>query len=201
MYYTDIEAFATALAWYEQMEAAQQVVADASAHTQNAQGTSAEEMIQHLYDHKNDYDDGKFLGEMIRLTYQAGASDLHFQQEETAVLMRMRKDGLLKELVRFTPIEFKKYLLKLKFMAGAKMNIDYLPQDGRFDFEVDINGNHKKIDVRVSFMPGLRGEGVVMRYLDAEASIKTFTDIGFSAENIELMQKQLNSNYGMILVT
>jgi type II secretory ATPase GspE/PulE/Tfp pilus assembly ATPase PilB-like protein len=70
--------------------------------------------------------------------------------------MRMRKDGLLKELVRFTPIEFKKYLLKLKFMAGAKMNIDYLPQDGRFDFDVDINGKHKKIDVRVSFMPGLR---------------------------------------------
>ena len=201
LYYTDVVSFQTALAWYDQMAQHQAETAEATAHTQNAQGSSAEEMIQKLYDEKQNYDDGKFLGEMIRLTYQSGASDLHFQQEEGAVLMRMRKDGLLKELLRFTPIEFKKYLLKLKFMAGAKMNIDYLPQDGRFDFDVDINGNQKKIDVRVSFMPGLRGEGVVMRYLDAEGSIKTFTDIGFTEDHIELMKKHLNSNFGMILVT
>ncbi|MEI7477017.1 MAG: hypothetical protein WCJ81_00200 [bacterium] len=48
----------------------------------------------------------------------------------------MRKDGVMKVLLQFTPAEFKKYLLKIKFMAGAKMNIDYMPQDGRFDFIV-----------------------------------------------------------------
>jgi type II secretory ATPase GspE/PulE/Tfp pilus assembly ATPase PilB-like protein len=48
--------------------------------------------------------------------------------------MRMRRDGVMKQLLKFTHAEFKKYLLKIKFMAGAKMNVDYLPQDGRFDF-------------------------------------------------------------------
>jgi type II secretory ATPase GspE/PulE/Tfp pilus assembly ATPase PilB-like protein len=50
--------------------------------------------------------------------------------------MRMRKDGVMKPLLKFTIAEFKKYLLKIKFMAGTKMNIDYMPQDGRFDFMV-----------------------------------------------------------------
>lgn len=89
----------------------------------------------------------------------------------------------MKQLLTFTHAEFKKYLLKIKFMAGTKMNIDYLPQDGRFDFIVatdaanaaktaiavdQVDTTTKKIDVRVSVMPGLRGEGIVMRFLDAQ---------------------------------
>jgi type IV pilus assembly protein PilB len=171
---------------YDEMEKAETIADTQHNVEKNALGTNAEQLIQKLYDEKQNYDDGDFLHELIRLTFQSGASDLHFQQEENKVLMRMRKDGILKQLLIFTSAEFKKYLLKLKFMTGAKMNIDYLPQDGRFDFTVDINGKKKKIDVRVSFMPGLRGEGIVMRFLDAEASIKTFTDIGFSADHIEV---------------
>jgi len=115
--------------------------------------------------------------------------------------MRMRKDGIMKNVLEFTDAEFKKYLLKMKFMSGAKMNIDYLPQDGRFDFPVDINGKKKQIDVRVSFMPGLRGEGIVMRFLDADEGIMTFTDIGFAPQTINLIKEHLTKNYGMILVT
>lgn len=89
----------------------------------------------------------------------------------------MRKDGVMKSLLQFTHAEFKKYLLKLKFMAGTKMNVDYMPQDGRFDFMVGTADKQNKIDVRVSVMPGLRGEGVVMRFLDAKEGFKNFTDL------------------------
>lgn len=72
---------------------------------------------------------------MIRLAFQAGASDLHFQPEDRAVVMRVRLDGVLYSVVEFDHQEFRKYMQKVKFMAGVKMNIDYLPQDGRFSFE------------------------------------------------------------------
>lgn len=201
LYYTDPASFSIALGWYDLMSQNASKIEEQRSMQQNALGTSAEEILQKLYSEKQNYDDGNFLHEVIRLTYQAGASDLHFQPEQDKVVMRMRKDGIMKHVLEFTAAEFKKYLLKLKFMSGAKMNIDYLPQDGRFDFQVDINGNKKQIDVRVNFMPGLRGEGVVMRFLDAQSGIMTFTDIGFLSESIAAIKQQLTKNYGMILMT
>jgi type II secretory ATPase GspE/PulE/Tfp pilus assembly ATPase PilB-like protein len=60
----------------------------------------------------------------------------------------------LQEILEFTHDDFRKYLQKIKFISGAKMNIDYIPEDGRFDFQVDLaDGAKKKIDCRVSFMP------------------------------------------------
>lgn len=201
LYYTDPESFKIALAWYDSISKQEIQDAEDKANTQNALGQSAEDMLQKLYAEKQNYDDGNFLHEIIRLTYQAGASDLHFQPQQDVVLMRMRKDGIMKNVLEFTQAEFKKYALKLKFMSGAKMNIDYLPQDGRFDFPVDINGKKKQIDVRINFMPGLRGEGIVMRFLDADEGIMTFTDIGFLPQTIELIKQHLGKNYGMILIT
>lgn len=201
LYYTDPESFKIAIGWYDAISEKEIKEAEEKAFQQNALGQSAEDMLQKLYAEKLNYDDGKFLHEIIRLTFQSGASDLHFQPESGKVIMRMRKDGIMKNVLEFTEAEFKKYLLKMKFMSGAKMNIDYLPQDGRFDFQVDINGNKKQIDVRVSFMPGLRGEGIVMRFLDADEGIMTFTDIGFAPQTINLIKDHLTKNYGMILVT
>lgn len=201
LYYTDAVSFSVALERYEKLSQNESRAAEQKSFQQNALGKSAEEILQKLYSEKQNYDDGQFLHEIIRLTYQAGASDLHFQPEQDKVVMRMRKDGIMKHIIDFTDVEFKKYLLKLKFMSGTKMNIDYLPQDGRFDFQVDINGNKKQIDVRVNFMPGLRGEGIVMRFLDAQAGIMTFTDIGFLPESVSVIKQHLTNNYGMILMT
>jgi len=92
--------------------------------------------------------------------------------------MRVRKDGLLQTISVFTHAEWKKYLMKLKFISGAKMNIDETMQDGRFDFvSPRSDGGSSKIDVRVSIMPGLRGESVVLRFLDASKGLMTFDQI------------------------
>lgn len=202
VYYTDPASFADALVWYDQMEMQEALETKRKQEKAQATGQSAEALLQELYAKRNNFDDGDFINEIIRLTFQAGASDLHFQPQESGILMRMRRDGVLKNLLTFTHAEFKKYLLKIKFMAGTKMNIDYLPQDGRFDFKaVGADGKEKKIDVRVSIMPGLRGEGIVMRFLDSQEWYKTFTDIWFSSEQIEVLKKNLDKNFWMILLT
>lgn len=202
VYYTDPVSFQEALSWYDQMELQESIEAQKKQEKAQATWSSAEALLQELYNKRNDFDDGGFINEMIKLTFQAWASDLHFQPQENGILMRMRRDGVLKNLLTFTHGEFKKYLLKIKFMAGTKMNIDYLPQDGRFDFKVLSSDNkEKKIDVRVSIMPWLRWEGIVMRFLDSQEGYKTFTDIWFSTEQIEVLQKNLNKNFWMILLT
>ena len=82
------------------------------------------------------------------------------------------------------------------------MNIDYLPQDGRLAFDVDLaNGIHKKIDVRINTMPGMWSENVVMRYLDSNVSVTTFEQIGFWWKWYDQLKRALQHNDGMILVT
>jgi len=201
LYYTDPVSFEHAALWYDQMEIQDAMLAEKAHQNATATGQSAENLLQELYKQRNNFDDGKFVNEIIRLTFQAWASDLHFQPQVDCVLMRMRKDGVMKVLLQFTPAEFKKYLLKIKFMAGAKMNIDYMPQDGRFDFIVTWGAQERKIDVRVSIMPGLRGEDIVMRFLDSNQWFQTFGDLWFSEEQVAIMKEQLAANYGMILIT
>lgn len=202
LYYTAPETFQTVLSWYDQMEMMEALEAKEKQAKAQATGQSAEEIVQELYQKRTTMDDGEFISEIIKMTFQTWASDLHFQPQEGWVLMRMRRDWVMKNLVTFTTAEFKKYLLKIKFMAGTKMNVDYMPQDGRFDFEVlSSSWKPKKIDVRVSIMPGLRGEWIVMRFLDGTDWVKTFTELGFSEEHIEVLKRNLAKPYGMILLT
>lgn len=109
----------------------------------------------------------------------------------------------MKEICRFDRNEYMAYVQKIKFLGGMKMNIDYMPQDGRLAFEVDLaNGVHKKIDVRINTMPGIgKLENVVMRYLDANVSISTFEQIGFWGKTYDQLKNALAKHEGMILVT
>ncbi|HMT01257.1 MAG TPA: GspE/PulE family protein [Candidatus Absconditabacterales bacterium] len=202
IFYTDFDSFnQIALDWYNQIEKQEEKKAEEKATNQNAEGNNAEQLIQQFFNEREKKDDGDFILEIIRLAFQAGSSDLHFQSEEKGIFMKMRKDGILKTVLEFSHEEFPKYLQKIKFISGVRMNIDYLPQDGRFDFMVNINGIQKKIDVRVNTMPGLRSESIVMRFLDSTNSIHSFTEIGFGGENLKSIQENLVKNTGMILVT
>ena len=135
-------------------------------------------MMQKVFETRDTMEPGDFIMELIRLAFQTGASDLHFQPQEDGLIVRIRIDGVLQELFKFTHDDFRKYLQKMKFISGTKMNIDYLPQDGRFSFEAtDINGEKRKVDVRINFMPGVESESTVLRFLDPTKSISTFEKI------------------------
>lgn len=201
LYYTDDDSYARALGWYEQMN--QQDIATASELSTRkwASGKQALEVLQELFAKKETFSEWDFIKEVIRLSFQYGSSDLHFQPQETTVDLRLRRDWILQKVHSFSHSEFRKYSLRLKHMTWTKLNIDYLPQDWRFDFECTVLGQERKIDVRVSFMPWFRGEAIVMRFLDASKSILWFGDIWFNWDNLALLQSHLQRKSWIIIVT
>ncbi len=201
-FYTDNQAFAYALKWYDKLKELEKKKKEERKKILFARWKVAEQLIKKLYKEKDKYTEGEFLEKLIKLAFQSGASDLHFQPEKDGIVLRLRRDWILKEILRFSHKEFKKYLIKLKFMSKVRLNIDYLPQDWRFDFQViDEDGNTKTIDVRVNFMPWLRGESIVLRFLDATKWVMSFTQIWFMEENLDVLLKNLSKNFWMILVT
>ncbi|MBU0627499.1 Flp pilus assembly complex ATPase component TadA [Patescibacteria group bacterium] len=82
------------------------------------------------------------------------------------------------------------------------MNIDYIPQDGRFSFQaVDVKGEERKVDCRVNFMPGILSESTVMRFLDPTKGISTFEKIGFTERTYGILKKVLEKNTGITIIT
>jgi type II secretory ATPase GspE/PulE/Tfp pilus assembly ATPase PilB-like protein len=133
--------------------------------------------MKQFFTKKDSLDPGEFILEMVRLWFQSGASDMHFQPEWKNVTMRLRLDGILQDVVNFDAKDFWKYLQKLKFISWVKMNVDYLPQDGRFSFEAtNHEWSKKKVDARVNFMPWMASESTVIRFLDSEKWISDAPD-------------------------
>ncbi len=82
------------------------------------------------------------------------------------------------------------------------MNIDYLPQDGRFSFQAtDPEGQQRKIDVRVNFMPGVESESTVIRFLDPTKGISTFEKIGFTERTYDILKRNISKNTGITIFT
>lgn len=202
LFFTSVEGFNEAMKWFDLVEQKEATQAQEVKEQKQAEGKGAIAMIQKLFSEKEQSDPGEYIMETIRLAFQTWASDLHFQPDENGILTRIRIDGVLQEILRFTHDDFRKYLQKLKYISGTKMNIDYLPQDGRFSFEaIDINGNPRKVDARVNFMPGVILESTVIRFLDPTKGISTFDKIWFSGKNYEILKRNLEKNTGITIFT
>jgi type II secretory ATPase GspE/PulE/Tfp pilus assembly ATPase PilB-like protein len=155
-FYTSIEGFSFALQWYDDLTRQEEEKKAERTTQQQAEGKSAIKIIQQLYEKRATMDPGNFVMEIVRLSFQSGASDLHLQPEGKEIMLRLRLDGILQDVIAFDTKDFWKYLQKLKFISGVKMNVNTLPQDGRFGFEAsNAQGVTRKIDARVNFMPGL----------------------------------------------
>ncbi|AHB41248.1 hypothetical protein P148_SR1C00001G0453 [candidate division SR1 bacterium RAAC1_SR1_1] len=202
IFYTSVEGFTAALSWYDQLQAQEDTATEAMKKQKQAEGTGAISMIKSLFEKRDTMEPGDFIMEIVRLAFQTGASDLHFQPQESGVVMRLRIDGVLQEILEFTHEDFLKYLQKMKFIAGTKMNIDYIPQDGRFAFQsVNRNGETKQVDVRINFMPGIGSESTVIRFLDPGKGFSSFEDIGFKGRTYDILKKNLEKNVGITIIT
>lgn len=202
VFYTSSEGFTYALSWYTALEEHHAREQDHALEAQKAEGKSAISLLNQLFEQREASDPWLFIKEIIRLAFQAGASDLHFQPEDEGVRIRLRLDGVLMNLMLFSHQEFWKYMQKIKFISWVKMNIDYLPQDWRFSFEAsDVDGNWRKIDARINFMPGVKTESVVIRFLDASDTIDNFEQIGFNSDQIALLESYMQKTTGIIIVT
>ncbi|MDR2540626.1 MAG: GspE/PulE family protein [Candidatus Peribacteria bacterium] len=202
IFYTSIEGFLYALTWYDDFAKQEAEKQQERTIQQQAEGKSAIKILQQFYEKRETMDPGDFVMEIVRLSFQSGASDLHFQPEGEKMTLRLRLDGILQDVVNFDQKDFRKYLQKLKFISGVKMNIDYLPQDGRFGFEASSpQGEKKKVDARVSFMPGMGMESTVIRFLDGEKGVSTFQEIGFTDRDYEIIKKYSAKTTGIIIIT
>lgn len=200
-YFTDEEWFAVALAWYHQRDIQLQELSEEQQRRMMATGEEAITLIKDTYHNHEHLTETEFIQELLRLSFQAWASDAHFQAEEIGVVLRLRIDGVMQTILVFTHKSFQKYLMKLKFQAWVKMNIWKTTQDWRFDFDIVRNDSVEKIDVRVSILPWLRGESIVLRFLDAKRGLMTFDNLGCEPFHIEILTRQIKETYGLILVT
>ena len=128
---------------------------------------------------------------------KTGASDAHYEPEETFTAVRFRIDGMLHKVFEIKKGTYKNILNQLKFKSGMQLNVSNVPQDGRYDF----NYNGRRIDVRVSAIPTPEGESLVCRYLVAGKESLTFADLGFQGLALKKLESAAKISQGMILVT
>jgi type IV pilus assembly protein PilB len=121
-----------------------------------------------------------FVNHLIRQAIKEKASDLHFEPEEDELRVRFRIDGVLSEILRVPKKNQSEIISRVKIMAEMDISEKRLPQDGRI--RVTLPG--KKIDLRVSSLPMIWGEKIVLRVLDSSALNLSLKDVGFE-ENLE----------------
>jgi type IV pilus assembly protein PilB len=139
----------------------------------------------------------KLVDSIIADAIKKGASDIHFECYEKRIRVRYRIDGSLQER---PPIPFKyraAIISRMKIMADLDISERRLPQDGR----IKIKFGERTVDLRVSVLPTIFGEKVVMRILDPRSLMVDMTKLGFPELSLKNFAKAIESPYGMILVT
>jgi type IV pilus assembly protein PilB len=130
-----------------------------------------------------------------------GASDIHLEPYEREYRVRYRVDGLLQTVMN-PPLKLRDAIIsRVKIMAKLDIAEKRLPQDGRIMVRLMHGGHKKQIDLRVSVLPTLHGEKIVMRLLDKENLRLDMTKLGFDPASLELFEKAIFKPYGMVLVT
>ena len=130
-----------------------------------------------------------------------GASDIHIEPYEKDFRARFRVDGVLYEIMH-PPMKLKDAITsRLKIMAKLDISERRLPQDGRIKIKMKLQGKTKEMDYRVSVLPTLFGEKIVMRLLDKDNLVLDMTRLGFEPESLGKFERQILRPYGMVLVT
>jgi type IV pilus assembly protein PilB len=130
-----------------------------------------------------------------------GASDIHIEPYEKDFRVRFRIDGVLYEIMQ-PPMKLRDAITsRLKIMAKLDISEKRLPQDGRIKIKMKLQGKNKEMDYRVSVLPTLFGEKIVLRLLDKENLMLDMTRLGFEQESLSRFERAIFKPYGMVLVT
>jgi type IV pilus assembly protein PilB len=143
----------------------------------------------------------KLVNLILTDAIKRGASDIHIEPYEKDYRVRYRIDGLLYEMMR-PPLKLKEAITsRCKIMAKLDIAEKRLPQDGRIKIKTKISGKSKDLDYRVSILPTLFGEKIVMRLLDKDKLMLDMTKLGFEVESLRKFENAILRPYGMVLVT
>lgn len=140
----------------------------------------------------------KLVNNLVQQAYVRQVSDIHIEPFENDVLVRMRIDGDLVEVMRLAPNALNSVISRIKILSGMNIAEKRIPQDGRFAFTND----EFKVDLRVSTIPTIYGEKCVMRLLNTGGeNLLSFEQLGMTKENIARFDHMLSAPNGIILVT
>src|SRR5579863_2056436 len=143
----------------------------------------------------------KLVNLVLTDAVKRGASDIHIEPYEKEFRVRFRIDGILQSIMS-PPLKLKDAITsRLKIMSKLDISEKRLPQDGRIMLKMNIGGRKKQLDFRVSTLPTLWGEKIVLRLLDKENLRLDMTKLGFEPESLVKFEKAILKPYGMVLVT
>src|SRR5688500_14518608 len=130
-----------------------------------------------------------------------GASDIHVEPYEKELRIRFRIDGVLYDVMH-PPLKLRDALIsRVKIMSKLDISEKRLPQDGRIKIKVKVDARSRELDFRVSTLPTLFGEKVVLRLLDKENLMLDMHKLGFEPESLVKFKRNISKPYGMVLVT
>ncbi len=132
---------------------------------------------------------------------QKGASDIHIEPYERELRVRFRVDGILYQVMEPSLSLRDAIASRLKIMAKLDIAEKRLPQDGRIKIRFNDKGRSKEIDFRVSCLPTLFGEKIVLRLLDRDKLMLDMTGLGFERESLAVYEAAIERPWGMVLVT
>jgi type IV pilus assembly protein PilB len=134
---------------------------------------------------------------VIKHAITARASDIHIEPQENDLRIRYRVDGILHSSLVVPKVVHPAIVSRVKILCNLKIDEQRLPQDGRFHMDID----RRSIDFRVSTLPTVNGEKVVMRILDKSGGVPRLEDLGLTGMKLERLKENISKAHGMLLVT
>lgn len=135
---------------------------------------------------------------MISYALELRSSDIHIEPDENMVRVRYRIDGALRTIIEYPTNMHPAVVSRIKIMSNLKIDEQRVPQDGRSTVTTKDN---REMDLRVSTLPTVNGEKIVMRIQDKSRKIPTFAELGIDGNNLEFVQKVLDMPNGIILLS
>jgi len=141
----------------------------------------------------------RFVNQVLKDAIELRASDIHLEPFEDELRIRYRIDGVLQEIP--VPAQIKRFqpaiVARVKILSHLNIAEKRLPQDGRIKVRIETN----EVDIRVSIIPMLHGEAVVMRLLRQNSSLKGARELGMNARELSCLERVLQLPHGIVLVT
>lgn len=139
----------------------------------------------------------KIVNTILEFSVKSRASDIHIEAEEAKTRVRYRIDGVLQEKLSLPRSLHESLVSRIKILSGLKIDEKRIPQDGRFNFKIGV----EEVDLRVSTLPTVHGEKIVMRLLKKTGGMPALTDLGLRGTQYKDLEESFTKPYGIILVT
>ena len=175
---------------------AEQPLDEAEARVSSSNGGSSA-IVEELKHEASDAPVVQFVNLLLMRALQERASDIHIEPEEQGVTIRLRIDGQLREVSAPPKSMFRAITTRIKLLGNLDISERRLPQDGRFNF----SAFDKTIDVRLSSLPTVHGEKLVLRILDRGSVILSLESLGFESPMLATFNRVLQLPYGLVILT